>query len=298
MGVTQKARVSIVLGTFNRHAFLKAAISSIRSSDLNIPFEIIVVDGGSTDGTLAWLAQQMDIITIIQHNRVFVGGEIQRKRNWGYFMNLGFKAAEGELICMISDDSVVHPDTLARGIERYYVCVNEGRKIGGVAFYWRSWPQEASYRVGLTLGDNMFVNHGLYNKAALEEVGFLDEDTYKFYCADGDVCLRMWQAGYEIVAAPDAFVEHYEEASSEVRTGNYATVERDWAAYVKRWDRIYFDPANPCPGQFLRSDVPVRDAAHLFPSVVSNERLSVIDGKNKNLTSQPRRKCWSKYFKH
>ena len=83
------------------------------------PYEIIVVDGGSTDGTIAWLTAQRDIITIVQHNRETVGEASRRKRSWGYFMNLGFKCAEGRYICMISDDSVVHSDTIANGVRRF-----------------------------------------------------------------------------------------------------------------------------------------------------------------------------------
>ena len=78
--------VSVVLGTYNRLPFLRATIASVRASRIAVPFEIIVIDGGSSDGTMEWLVRQRDIITIVQHNREVVGGTGRRKRSWGYFM--------------------------------------------------------------------------------------------------------------------------------------------------------------------------------------------------------------------
>ena len=64
-------KLSIVLGTYNRVSFLKIAIDSIRAelNRFNLTSEVIVVDGGSNDGTTGWLAKQRDIVSIIQHNR-------------------------------------------------------------------------------------------------------------------------------------------------------------------------------------------------------------------------------------
>src|SRR5258708_34652584 len=102
------AQVSIVLGTYNRLAFLKATIASVRSSKLDIPYEMIVVDGGANDGPVQWLTQQRDIISIVQHNREMFGGKPRRQRSWGYFMYLGCKCAAGQYICMIRHCPGIH----------------------------------------------------------------------------------------------------------------------------------------------------------------------------------------------
>src|SRR5579872_1184790 len=176
------AQVSVVLGTYNRLPFLKATIASVRSSQIDVPYEIIVVDGGSNDGTIEWLTRQRDIISIVQHNREMLEGKSRRKRSWGYFMNLGFKCAEGRYICMISDDSVVHSDTIANGVKRFDQELAQGLPLGGLAFYWRSWPEDKNYRICYTFSDRLMINHGLFLREAVIKVGYIEEDLYSFYC--------------------------------------------------------------------------------------------------------------------
>lgn len=263
---TVPAQVSVVLGTYNRLSFLKATIASVRASRIEVPYEIIVVDGGSTDGTIDWLTEQRDIIAIVQHNRETSKGQARRKRSWGYFMNLGFKCAEGRYVCLISDDSVVHPDTLANGVRHFERKLAEGRRIGAVAFYWRSWPEEQKYRICLTLGSKMMVNHGLFLREVVEKVGWIDDARYGFYCADGDLSLKIWEAGYEIDASEDALLEHYERADPAIRQQNLGGLDSDWKSYLERWTKVFYDPANPDIGVWIHLDgVAVRDSDHLFP---------------------------------
>lgn len=239
------AAVSIVLGTYNRKTFLQEAIQSIRRNGITAPYEIIVIDGGSTDGSKEWLVDQPDIITIIQHNRTASGSQVRTRRSWGYFMNLGFKCAAGQYIVMISDDSLLVPGAVMNGIQHCETLRKNGRNIGAVAFYWRNWPEQQEYWVGLTHGEKMFVNHGLYVRAALQQVAWIDEDRYQFYCADGDVCLKLWQQGYEVVDCPTSFVEHFSHANLAVRTSNLESEQMDCIAYQERWRGIFFDPNRP-----------------------------------------------------
>ena len=230
--------LSVVIGTYNRLPYLRATLESVRDELDDVAHETVVVDGGSSDGTLRWLARQKDVVSVIQHNRGTWRRKPIERRSWGGFMNLGFRAARGELICMLSDDCLVVPGAIRNGIEELERRTASGDNVGAVAFYWRDWPVEDDYRVGLTYGDRMFVNHGLFTRVALEAVGYVDEDAFAFYHADGDLALRMAEAGFVCVDSPRSFVEHYLDAAPAVRAGNLATQQRDWATYRQRWEQL------------------------------------------------------------
>jgi glycosyltransferase involved in cell wall biosynthesis len=230
--------VSIVLGSYNRQPFLEAAIESVRSNCAGMAHEIIVIDGGSTDGSVEWLVSQKDILTIVQHNRGEFLGKPIAKRSWGYFMNIGFKAAQGDWILMISDDCLLLPESVGASLDTVQVARASGRKVGGVAYFFRNWPVEPSYYVQETLGARLMVNHGLFAREALEAVGYANEEDYTFYKADSDLSLRIWEAGFEIIPATKSFVEHYLDEQEAVRQSNNSTLDRDRATYQLRWRHL------------------------------------------------------------
>ena len=59
--------VSYVTGTYNRLVFLKHMIDTFRKSiGTGLTYELILVDGGSTDGSIEWMKQQPDVVLIEQ----------------------------------------------------------------------------------------------------------------------------------------------------------------------------------------------------------------------------------------
>jgi GT2 family glycosyltransferase len=236
-----KPIVSVVLGSYNRLPFLQLTLASIRAELSLCAHEIFVIDGGSDDGTLPWLCEQKDIVTIVQHNRGEWRGISIERRSWGYFMNLGFRAANGTYICMLSDDCLVVPGAINKGITYFDELKKQGISVGALAFYWRDWSQSATYHVGYTLGDKLYVNHGMFLRAALQAVDYIDEDTFFFYNADGDLCLKLWQHGYQVLESHDSYIEHYPHANVAVRSTNYVRFKSDLKNYLSKWEGIFYD---------------------------------------------------------
>jgi hypothetical protein len=87
--------LSIVSGTFNRIEYLKKMVYSVRKSiKYNLSYEIVLVDGGSTDGTQQWCARQDDI-RLIQHESLL--GAVKA-------FNDGAMAAIGDYVILANDD--------------------------------------------------------------------------------------------------------------------------------------------------------------------------------------------------
>ncbi|HEX2528340.1 MAG TPA: glycosyltransferase [Geminicoccus sp.] len=235
---TDPSRLSVVLGTLDRLHLLKVAIESVRAQKVDAEVEIVVIDGGSSDGTLEWLVAQKDIITIVQHNRGDWQGRPLPRRSWGFFMNLAFRAASTPIICMISDDCLLLPGTLQAGLDRLGSLEAGGEKVGGLAFHFRNWPDDKRYFVGKTLGGRMMVNHGFLMRAAMEDVGWIDAESYRFYKADSDLCLKMWDKGWTIRDVPGAFVEHYVDPGEALRMQNNQAMAADRDVYVARWQAL------------------------------------------------------------
>ena len=103
-------KVGIVVVTYNRLALLKEAIDSLRNQTY-LNRDIVVVNNGSTDGTLEWLNSQKDLIIITQQN---LGGA------GGFFTGMKYVAEHNYDYCWIMDDDVVcHSDALQELVSAY-----------------------------------------------------------------------------------------------------------------------------------------------------------------------------------
>lgn len=235
----QKILISVVLGTYNRLKFLKLTIKSIRKELEDIQHEIIVVDGGSNDGTLKWLFKQKDIISIVQYNHGILKEKKISRRSWGYFMNLAMKCAQGKYVCMLSDDSLIIPGAIINGCNLFEKNLKEGKKVGAVAFYFRNWPEDKKYYVNFTIDNTMMVNHGIYLKKALKDVKYVDEENYFFYHADDDLSLKLKQSGYNCIDSPNSYVEHSLHINDSLRGVNSQFESRDFKNLLNKWKKIY-----------------------------------------------------------
>ncbi len=218
--VMSSVEISIVLGAFNRKKMLVNCIKSIRSNAITVPYEMIVVDGGSEDGSPNWLFHQKDILTIIQHNRVAKNGETSLRRSWGYFMNLGFKSAEGKYICMLSDDLYIHPNSI---MSAYHLLEDDKDQVlGACAFPFRDCFISEQFFIYKAFEDRILVNHGMYRRELLASLGWIDEKNYQFYLADTDLSLKIWDRGYQIAVSYNSLIDHFRYDFDPKRCENLA----------------------------------------------------------------------------
>jgi len=99
-------KASIVIPSYNKCETLTRVIASIRNQRVPFPFEIIVVDDSSTDGTpeLPWQAWGVQYIRL-EDRATDLGPAVP--------YNVGLRAARGEVIINQKDDVVHHgPDTI------------------------------------------------------------------------------------------------------------------------------------------------------------------------------------------
>ncbi|HXH44043.1 MAG TPA: glycosyltransferase [Bradyrhizobium sp.] len=97
----QPPRFSVVIPTFNRVDLLKETIASIKKQAYQ-RYEVIVVDDGSTDGTLAWLAKNEPGISVVRQNR----------KGPGAARNAGARIASGAYLAFLDSDDLWLPWTL------------------------------------------------------------------------------------------------------------------------------------------------------------------------------------------
>ncbi len=98
-------KISVVIPSHNRKELLKRSINSVNNQTIK-PFEIIVVDDGSFDGTEAMIKRNYDFIKFIK----------QKNKGVSAARNFGIKVSSGEWICFLDSDDEWKNDKLEKQI--------------------------------------------------------------------------------------------------------------------------------------------------------------------------------------
>lgn len=101
-------RVSVVIPTYNRRQLIGAAIDSALAQE-GAEVEVLVVDDGSTDGSVAWLREAY-------RDRVRVLANAGRKGPAGG-RNTGLRAATGAFVALLDSDDAFLPGHLAQALD-------------------------------------------------------------------------------------------------------------------------------------------------------------------------------------
>lgn len=220
--------LSIVFGTFNRLRFLKRCLECARLAVGSLTHEIIIVDGGSSDGTLAYLRKQKDV-TLIEH------GEL---RGPVAAYNDGFHAATGEFVAYLNDDLFLEPRTLSAAVK----VLKDNPKVGVISIPYRNpntnWVSLPMATVG---GRKIypFASFGVLRREQGEQVGWFTDQFYHYY-GDITLCLNIYKLGYIVQALPAEYTAAHQCADNAVRGINRwndpnSSTKRDGIAFEAYW---------------------------------------------------------------
>ena len=220
--------LSIVFGTYNRLRYLKPCIQSVRQACHGLDYEFIIVDGGSTDGTLEFLRGQPNM-TLIEH------GEL---RGCVSAYNDGFAAASGKYVAYINDDLTMRPDTLQAACELLdndpntaIVALRYSNNGGGMTLGYTT----------LAHGRYPFASFGVLRRELGEQAGWFDG--YYHYFGDCHLSLSLRDMGYRLAVLEDNYgVDHFGADNSVRGINRWQTKEpagelsrHDGALYRERW---------------------------------------------------------------
>lgn len=217
------------------------AVNSIRKEleGFQPGYEIIAADGGSNDGAVPWLCKQKDIVLILQHNHGRWKGKRVVRKSSGYYANLLLKCARGKYVFWMTDDAIVVPGAILNAYAHFERRLNDGHKLGGLAFYNNDWPLKRTYLGEITLNGVPIAHYGLFLRRALEEMGHYDEE-YVFYGLDDDMCCKLRYNGWHIESYP-SFICHCAYANVGARLKNMEPSLADTARFRSKWDGILFE---------------------------------------------------------
>jgi GT2 family glycosyltransferase/glycosyltransferase involved in cell wall biosynthesis len=257
---TADPHLSVVIVSYNCRATLTLCLQSLSDDDAGLPMEVIVVDNGSEDGTVAAVEERFPWARIIA-NHANVG--------FARAMNEGLGIARGEVILALNPDTVVPPGALAQAVaelERHpdvgmlgvklvrpdgtfdHACKRGFPTVSSALFYFtglsRLRPHSArlaQYTAG-QLGEDETgpvdaINGAfmLVKRSAVDEVGPMDE-RYWLYAEDIDWCRRFWDSGWKVLYWPGVHVIHRKGGSSgDIRSWdlNRAFHRSMWLFYKK-----------------------------------------------------------------
>lgn len=215
--------IDVIIPNWNGKKHLKECLKSLRQQTLK-SFRVIVVDNGSTDGSVELLRVHYPEVNVIAltENKGFAGG-----------VNEGIKASEAELIFLLNNDTVVDPNC----VEELFIATVEYPQItffatkmlfrnsaGVINAAGDSFGTDGQGRnIGIREYDNgrydavrevfgACAGAALYRRQFFRDVGLFDEDFF-LILEDVDLDFRGQLYGHRCYYIPTAVVHHVHSAS-------------------------------------------------------------------------------------
>ena len=200
-----KYKISVVIPTLNRINTLQRALDSVINQTYK-PDEIIVVDNGSSDGTLKFLREQYPKITILTENKIGVSSA----------RNKGIKKSINQWIALLDSDDAWHPRKLEIQTSMLDSALKEYNLIHTDEIWFRNNKHINQMKKHKKQGGYIFErclslccispSSVLFKKNILDKVGLFDESLP--VCEDYDMWLKICSSE-EVLFAQDKLTYKY-----------------------------------------------------------------------------------------
>lgn len=218
--------IAIVILTWNGLKYTRRCLESLNLSSLPTWVEIIVVDNGSTDGTVEYLRKT---------NRIRL---IENEQNLGYSraVNMGIQAAkpDADIVLLNNDVELIEPDWLDRlseaaltkeelGIIGVKIVQDAGtlQHCGAYLPLDTCWGQQIAggevdigQYAGICECESVVFACVYIKRSVINAIGLLSEDFFAYF-EDTDFCLRARRSGINVAMCGDIRVRHTESSSTK-----------------------------------------------------------------------------------
>ncbi len=183
-----KSQVSAIIPTLNRREFVKRALESVLSQTYPI-HEIILIDNGSTDGTLPMVYKNYPSVKILREKRPGVS----------FARNAGIRSAKGDWLALLDSDDAWHTKKIERQLDSYSSSIKDYRLIHTSEIWYRNDKLLNQKKKHKKFGGDIFQecvrlccispSSSLIRREVFSDIGYFDEDLPA--CEDYDFWLRL-----------------------------------------------------------------------------------------------------------
>lgn len=208
---TRSKFLVILIATFNRIESLKLVLNSIFKGT-KCDHEIIVIDGGSTDGTIEYLQQLKNITAVFQGK--LLGPARCYNKVW--------KEIDSKYTCWLSDDTELISGSLDIAIN----ILEQASDIGMVGLKMKDSlgaQKNQPYLGNISEYGIINCNHGVLRTSLLKSIGFFNE-AYKFYNIDPDLTASILCTGKKVVLTKQVAILHHREWATVDKSERLSTL--------------------------------------------------------------------------